>query len=198
MKALKIVGIVLGSLVLLAAIIVGVSLALMHSSSGIASQVTPVATNSQAAERLDTKWDSFQSSIKQAVPGATVSVALTQEEVSSKVAEELTNYKMPDNVGVSGVNINLGNGEILASGTVSYSGISVNVGMEAKLEVVDGQPALVVQNLDLGKLPLPQSVKDQITGLIPNDGKISLSSLPFDINNIQVVNGQIVISGVRK
>lgn len=198
MKALKIAGIVVGSLVLLLAIVAGVMLLLLRQPTGIAKQITPVATSPEAAQQLDTKWDSFQSTAQQAAPGAVVSVTLTQEEVASKVAQELPTVKMPKNVGVSDVNVNLVDGKILASGTVSYSGIRANVGMEATIETENGEPVIVLQNLDLGKLPVPQSVKDQIRNIIPDNGKISLSNLPADINNVQVVNGEIVISGVRK
>jgi len=197
-KALKIAGIAVGSIVVLAVLLVVAVYVLLRIPPKTAAQVTPVATSSQAAQQFDTKVNSFETSVKQSAPGTSVTLTLTQEEINSKIATELSTADMPDNVKVNSVSVNLENGQILASAKVNYSGIEVNVGATAKIEVSNGQAYVVVQDLDMGKVPLPQSVKDQLTGMIPDDGKISLSDVPLDIQGITVQDGQVVVQGVTK
>ncbi|MDO8473674.1 MAG: hypothetical protein Q7T05_07655, partial [Dehalococcoidia bacterium] len=121
MKALKIVGIVLGSLVILILIFVGVAYALLNSTPATASKVTPVVASPEEAKQLDMKVDNFETTVKQAKPGTPVQLTLTQEEINSKIAAELSTADLPDNVGVSNVIVNLVDGEILGSAKVSYS-----------------------------------------------------------------------------
>jgi len=40
--------------------------------------------------------------------------------------------------------------------------------MTAAVQIVDGQPTVVVTNVDMGSLPIPQSVQDKLTGLSPS------------------------------
>lgn len=198
MKALKIFGIAVGCIVLVLLIIGGVAYALMRGSSELASQVKPVVTSAEAAQRLDTKLEDLEKAAKAASPGTTVSLILTEEEVNSKIAAELSKADIPENIDVKDVTVNLRDGEVLASARVNISGIQTTVGVKAKVEVADGKASIVVQNLDLGKLPVPQALKDRITGLIPGDGKISLSDIPVDLQDIQIVDGQIVLRGVTR
>ncbi|MBI2853784.1 MAG: hypothetical protein HYX87_02550 [Chloroflexi bacterium] len=198
MKALKIVGIVVGSIIVLVLIIAGVSLLLLRSSPTLAREVTPVATNSQAAQQFDTKWDQFRKTASTVSPGTPVSLVLTQEEVNSKIAEELAATNLPDNIDVKNVNINLKDGGILASARVNYSGVAADIGVKAKVEVVDGQTKVVVESLEMGKMPIPQSVKDSITSLIPNGGTVNITDLPINIQDVQIIDGQIVLKGVKK
>ncbi len=198
MKALKISGIVIGSIVCLVIIVAGIIWFMMSRPSAIASKVTPVASSPQAAQQLDAKWTDFEKQAKQAAPGATVSVALTQEEVNSKINEELKNVDLPDGLAVSNVNVNLVDGKILMSANVNYSLFSGNAGLEATIENVNGTAKLVVQDVDMGSLPIPDSLKDQLKDLIPEDSLIQSSGLPISMRDIEIIDGQIVIKGVRQ
>jgi hypothetical protein len=198
MKVLKIFGIVIGSIVVLVIIIGAVVLFLMSRPSGIASQVTQVPSNSQAAEALDTKWDNFKDTVAQAKPGTQVTVTLTQEEVNSKINEELKTVDLPAGLAVSNMNINLVDGKILLSADVKYSVFSGNAGMVATVETINGQPSIVVTDVDMGALPIPQSLKDQLKGLIPEGGLIQTSDLGLNAQNVQIVNGQLVFTGVTR
>lgn len=195
MKALKIVGIVFGSIVVLVLIVVGVIWLLMSRTSSIAAQVTPVASSPEAAQRLDAKWQDFRSTVSQVGAGTEVSVTITQEEMNSKINEELKSVTLPAGLAVENLNVNLTDGKILISANVNYSVFSGKAGMEATVETVDGQTSIVVKDVDMGALPIPQSLKDQLAGLIPENGIINISDLPFDISSVKIVNGQMVVDG---
>jgi hypothetical protein len=198
MKALKIIGIVLGSIVLLVVIVVGVFWILMSRPSKIAAKVTPVVSSAQSAQSLDTKWSNFNTEVAAAQPDTKITVAITQEEVNSKVNEALKTTVLPDGLTVDNLNVNLVDGKIILSADVNYSVFSGNAGMEATVQVVDGKPTIDVSNIDMGALPIPQALKDQLKDLIPSNGLINMSDLGFDTQNISIVNGQMVISGVTK
>ncbi|MCX6004021.1 MAG: hypothetical protein NTX46_06440 [Chloroflexi bacterium] len=198
MKILKIFGIVIGSIIGLVIIIGAVVWVLMSRPSSIASNVTQVPSNAQAVQSFDTKWDNFNNTVAQASPGTQVTVTLTQEEVNSKINEELKTVDLPAGLAVSNMNVNLVDGKILLSADIKYSIFSGNAGMEATVQIINGQPSITVTDVDMGALPIPQSLKDQLKGLIPEGGLIQVSDLGFNTQNVQIIDGQLVISGVTK
>lgn len=198
MKALRIFGIVIGSIIGLVIIVGLVAWILLSRSSGIAAKVTPVPSNSQAAQSFDTKWDNFSNTVAQSPKGTTLTLTLTQEEVNSEVNEELKTLVLPVGLDVSNVNVNLTDGKILLSADVKYSVFSGNAGMEATVETNNGQASIDVTNIDMGALPIPQSVKDQLKGLIPEDILTQGSDTGFYTQNVQIENGQVVITGVTQ
>ncbi|MDD5190940.1 MAG: hypothetical protein PHE50_07860 [Dehalococcoidales bacterium] len=198
MKALKIIGIVLGSIVGLVVIIVGVIWFLMSRTTGIAAEMTEVTASTQAAAELDTKMADFRSEVSAAAVGSTVSVTMTEEEVTSKIAEELKTVELPAGLSLGDVSVNLKDGKLLLSADMKYSVFSGNAGMEAEVKEVDGKASILVDDVDFGSLPIPQSLKDQLKGMIPANGVIALEDLPFDISSIQIVDGQMVIAGVKQ
>jgi hypothetical protein len=198
MKALKITGIVIGSVLVLVLIVGAIAWILLSRPSKIAACVTSVPSNAQAAQSLDTKWNNFDSTIAQSSAGTPVTVTLTQEEVNSKVNAELTTVDLPDGLTVNNLNVNLKDGEILLSADLKYQIFSGRAGMTATVQIVDGQPTVVVTAVDMGSLPIPQSMKDQLTGLISGASLFQESTTAFVTQNVQITDGEIIISGVTK
>jgi hypothetical protein len=198
MKALKITGIVLGSIVILVVIIVGILWILLSWPSKIASHVTPVISDAAAAQQLDATWDTFKNTVLKSAPGTVVSIILTQEEVNSKINEQLKTVDLPQGMSVSDVNVNLKDGKLKLAANVGYSLFKGSAGMEAEITSVNGTPSVVVQDVDFGSLPIPQSLKDQLKKLIPEGGILKVSDLPFNVQDIQIENGQLVMKGVTK
>jgi hypothetical protein len=198
MKALKITGIVIGSILVLVIIVVAIAWILLSRPSKIAAGVTSVPSNAQAAQSLDTKWSNFNSTIAQSTAGTPVTVTLTQEEVNSKVNAQMSTVTLPDGLTVSDVNVNLKDGQILLSADMKYSIFSGHAGMTATVQIVDGQPTVVVTNVDMGSLPIPQSVQDKLTGLISGANLFQESTAAFITQNVQIAHGEIIISGITK
>ena len=196
MKALKIIGIVFGSIVGLAVVVVGVVWFLMSRPSGIAANVTDVVSSPSAAASLDSKWADFRDTVNAAPAGTEVTVTLTQEEVTSKINQELKSVELPAGLSMGDVSVNLVDGKLILSTDLNYSVFSGKAGMEAVIENVDGKPSIVVTNIDMGSLPIPQALKDQLKNLIPEGGVINLADLPFDVSSIKIVDGKMVVNGV--
>ena len=198
MKALKITGIVIGSILVLVLIAVAIVWILLSRPSKIAAGVTSVPSNAQAAQSLDTKWNNFDSTIAQSSSGTPVTVTLTQEEVNSKVNAELTTVELPDGLTVSNLNVNLRDSQILLSADLKYSVFSGRAGMTAAIQIINGQPTVVVTDVDMGSLPIPQSMQDQLTGLISGASLFQESTAAFIMQNVQITGGEIIISGITK
>jgi len=198
MKALKIFGIVIGSIVALVIILVVVVWILISRPSGIAAQVTPVASTAEASQSLDNKWNDFSNTVNQSKKGTQVSVTLTQEEVTSKINDAVKTVALPSGLTVGKMSVNLTAGKILLAADAKYLMFSAHAGMSAVVNIVNGQPLIVVTNIDMGSLPIPQSMKDQLKGLIPADTLIKTGQMAFEVQNVQIDNGQMVISGVKR
>ena len=69
--------------------------------------------------------------------------------------------------------------------------------MEATVQAVNGQPTITVTKVDMGALPIPQSMKDQLKGLIPTDSLFQTNS-GFYTQSVQIINEQLIISGVTQ
>jgi hypothetical protein len=69
--------------------------------------------------------------------------------------------------------------------------------MVASVDLVNGQPVITVTNIDLGALPFPQSLKDQLKNLIPQDALFQTNN-SFQAHSIIIANGLLTIQGVTK
>jgi hypothetical protein len=197
MKTLKIIGIVIGSIVVLVLIIVGVVWFLMSRPSKLTKDVTPVVPSAAASQSLDNKWQAFQTEIAQSQPGTPVTITLTQQEVDSKINDGLKTANLPAGLTVSKMNVNLTDGKILLAATVQYSVLSGNAGMVATVDIVNGQPTITVTNIDMGSLPFPQSLKDQLKSLIPQDALFQTNS-SFQAQSINISDGLLTIQGITQ
>ncbi len=198
--ALKVIGITLGSIVFLVIAGAVTFLILMHRTPAITSTMTPVTSSHQSVVALDNKITAFNDSVQNATPGSPVSLNVTQEEITSKVNEELAGMagQLPAGFSFGNVTINFQDGKALISAPVKYSAFSGTAGAAIAVETVNGSPTISVNDIDFGALPIPQALKDQLAGMIPNDGKIDMGNIPVDITNIQIIDGQIVMNGVTK
>jgi hypothetical protein len=197
MKALKIIGIVIGSIIVLVLIIAGVVWFLMSRPSKLTKDVTLVVPSAAASQSLDNKWQTFQTEVTQSQPGTPVTITLTQQEVDSKINDGLKTANLPAGLTVSKMNVNLTDGKILLAATVQYSVFSGNAGMVATVDIVNGQPTITVTNIDMGSLPFPQSLKDQLKSLIPQDALFQTNS-SFQAQSIDISNGLLTIRGVTQ
>ena len=197
---LKTIGITLGTILLLILIVAGTTLFLMHRPSSLTASMTPIVSTHEAAVVLENKLTDFENSVQNATPGTQVSLNVSQEEITSKVNEELAGMtdKLPAGMTISNVSINFQDGKALISAPLKYSALSGTAGAQIAVNTVDGRPTVQIQEIDFGALPIPQAVKDQLIGLIPNNGTIDMGNIPVDITQIQIINGQIVMNGVTR
>jgi len=163
------------------------------------AQRVPVSLSAEAVESLNQKLETLQTEIETAVEAGEereVSLILTEEEANSKLAEVLAEDKMP----FKDILFNFREENVFGFAVLDTPGLKAKVAVRAKLEIAGGKEQVVVEDVDLGKLPLPKSmnkgagyVMQILTELVTIPGE-----LPWEITAIQVTDGQVEITGVTK
>jgi len=192
----KIIGrLILGVLVLVVLLGGGVYVA-SQQEPGVAKDLKPVATSSAAAQSFDAKLDAVKAAAEEAKKtgkAQPIELTITEQELTTKAAAETA--KGAGGVTATNTQIHLTNGNIVATSTVTVSGINVNVGVVAQPTVVNGQTQIVVKEIQTGALPLPDAIKQQINAQIGSAIDPKKLGLPFDVSQLQIVDGKLVIKG---
>lgn len=189
---------VLGILVLVVLLAGGVYVA-SQQQPGVAKDLQPVATSSAAVQSFDAKLDAVNKAVEEAKrtgKAQPVELTITEQELTTKAAAAAATGA--GGLTATNTQIHLQGGQIIATSTVSVSGIALNVGVVAVPTVVNGQTQIVVKEIQTGALPLPDAVKQQINAQIGSAIDPKRLGLPFDVSQITIVNGQLVIKGTAK
>ena len=97
--------------------------------------------------------------------------------------------------------INFLEGEFLACGIADIPGIDVQVVVRGRVEMMENGPKVVTEDVNLGRLPLPQGMRNGIINSLldfwvePGEIETGLSYLPWQITDIQITDGQLAIVG---
>jgi len=201
MFSVRILGRVLLSLVVVV-IVAGAGLYVAaRQQPGVAQGLKAIAASSAAAKAFDDKVDVIKKAADEAKrTGKTqpVEVSFTEEELTSKASESTVNPGNDIGITTQGTQIHLVGTQIIATSTVTVSGVSVNLGIVAEPVVVNGQTQIVIREVQTGALPIPDAIKQQINDQIGNAVDPSRLGLPIDVSLLQVVDGKLVIKGTAK
>ena len=173
----------------------------------VEKEMVEVSISQQAAQSFDQRIEHFEDAVEAASPGEKVSLVITEEEANSKIAEliaeanlkeQIAKAGLPVDLDISDVQINFRDGRVKALALTEISGIEVKMGVQALVDVKDGRLSLDVQDIDFGSLPLPQTLKDQLTGLIPEDIDTLNLDIPIELEDVIIQDGQLLIKGVAR
>ncbi len=187
------------ALVLLVVIGGGGVYVLSQQSPSVASGLKKVPVSSQASKSFDDKVKVLEKALadaKASGKAAPVQVSFTEEELTSKAAE--ASSSLTGGLAAKDTQIHLSGSDVIATSTVTVQGLSVPLGVVATPVVENGQTKIVVQQIQTGGLPLPDALRQQIEAQIGKAVDPTALGLPFDVSKLQVVNGQLVISGTAK
>jgi hydroxylamine reductase (hybrid-cluster protein) len=196
---LKLLGrLVLGILVLVVLAAGGLYVAAQQKPA-IAQGLRAVPASSAAAQTFDDKVNTLQKAAdtaKQTGKEQTVEVSFTEEELTSKAAQAA--QSATSGIAAQDTQIHLSGSQIIATSTVTVSGVSVNLGVVAEPIVVNGQTQIVIKEVQTGALGLPDAIKDQINAQIGKAIDPSKLGLPIDVSQLSIVDGKLVIKGTAK
>jgi len=193
------VRLLLGIALLLALVGGGTYLA-AQQKPGVAQGLKPAAVSVAATKSFDQKIDALSAAIAEAKKSGKaqpIEITFTEEELTSKV-NQATAQGAGSGIAAQNTEIHLQNGNIVATSTVNVSGVSMNVGVVATPTVVNGQTQLVVKEIQTGALPLPDALKQQLNAQIGSAIDPAKLGLPFDVSQLQVVDGKLVVKGTVK
>jgi len=186
---------VIGVMVIIALII---GYYLYSLSPPIQAKVIPVAVSADASQSFDQKLDALKGQIKAAVDAGEkkqVSLVITEKEINSKLVQMLAEGELPS---LKRVLINFGDGYFLTYAVVDTPGIDAKTGSMGRVEIIEGEPKVVIDEFNLGKLPLPKSVNRRVEQLLNIMVNLQLPDVSLDITGVEIKNHQLTVIGTTK
>ena len=159
-------------------------------SQAPANREIPISTES--VENLEATLETAAGTVQAGQP---VTVVVTETQMTTLVAGELQNQTDPV---LSDPQIYLRDGQIQVHGNVHQSGLSLPISMNIDVSVDEqGQPEYEVASANLGPLPLPQSVLDQIEAQVDRAlaGYTTSETNRMIIHDITIADGEMTITG---
>ncbi|MDY6833817.1 MAG: hypothetical protein SVY53_03335 [Chloroflexota bacterium] len=191
---------VIGAMTVLCVALLLVGFYMLTRPSGMMAEMEHVEVSQEAAESFDQKFEELEVELDEAEPGEEVSIALTQEEVTSKMDEMIDEAGLP--MDIDNLVVNFKDDEIWVVGQVDTGLTDVSTGMKVDVVVNDqGEPVFQVGEVDIGGgVPVPSQVEEQIMQLVPTDDVLTegMDDLPIEVESITMENGEIVFSGVKE
>ena len=167
-------------------------------SPPIQAKVIPVAVSADASQSFDQKLDALKGQIKAAVDAGEkkqVSLVITEKEINSKLVQMLAEGELPS---LKRVLINFGDGYFLTYAVVDTPGINAKTGSMGRVEIIEGEPKVVIDEFNLGKLPLPKSVNRRVEQLLNIMVNLQLPDVSLDITGVEIKNHQLTVTGTTK
>jgi hypothetical protein len=141
-------------------------------SPRIQESVIPVAVSADAAQSFDQKLDTLESQITAAVSAG------ESKQVSLVITES--------------------DGYFLIYAVVDTPGIDAKTGSMGRVEIIEGKPKVVIDEFNLGKLPLPQSIKERAEQLMNIVVSLQLPEMSLDITSVEIKNHELTVTGTTK
>ena len=88
-------------------------------------------------------------------------------------------------------------GRIYLSGVTSDTPIAINFLITARVDVADGKPKVIVENVEAGRLPVPGALRSQVDDLVAKQERL-IGDLPIYVSDVQIGNGKLVVTGQPK
>ena len=171
------------------------------TTSSRATPLAEVTVSTESAASLDEKIGGIETvaASTQATSKPTpVTLRVTEQELTSKAAELISRSSGHSQYEAKNVQIHLLPGEVLATASVRVSGFDLPLTIKARVEAEDGKPKVTVTEADLGPLPLPGNLKDQIVSVFQTELSQIWVDSPVEIQEIRIEQGMATITGLAK
>jgi hypothetical protein len=187
----------IGIVGILAIMVIITGFYLYSLSPSILSRAIPVGVSPEAAQSFDDKLETAKTQIKSAVEAREkreVNLTITESEVNSKLVQLLAEGKLP----LKRVLVNFGDGSFLMYAVVDAPVIDAKIAGIGRIAITDGKPQVVLDEFNLGKLPLPTSAKVRAEQLANVFVSLQAADVTLDITNVQFSDHQIIITGTTR
>ena len=157
-----------------------------------------VAVSPSAAQRFDSKIEALKEEIALAQSTGyprEIAMTFTEEEASSWVAALAEDNELP--VSMKFIQIQFRDGVVQASATADMV-VDVHVVTQAQIAVSEGKPDISVQNLHLGRLPIPQTLTNQVMVALMAELEQRYDGFPIELQDVAVEGGELTITGVTR
>lgn len=166
-----------------------VAYVLLTRPSTLAQQLATVPVSTAAAQSFDRKIATLQAI------SAPTSVEISEQEATSKLVETLASD--PTLPRIDNPQVTFRDGKVIVSGISRDAPVPITVVVVGRVEARDGKLVTTVERIDTGRFPLPYALQQQITGLATNTRLLN-ESLPIAVNDVQVLDGRMLVTGQPK
>jgi uncharacterized protein YpmS len=190
-----------GFLIFLTAIVIGAALALggvyyfVTRPAPTKVALTPVPVSTAAVASFDQKVGQ----IANAPANSSVTVDLTDQELTSKFAQSVVEDRATIGADIQNPQVSVHDGRVYAGGDAKSDNLPVRVNLVvvAVPTAENGKLMLRVERVESGRFPLPGSITDQIVTAVQNDALIN-DNLPIYVDRVDVLDGKLRLTGRPK
>lgn len=185
----------IGVISILIAIAVAIGYFLFTLTPWLQARMIPVAVTAEAAKSFDQKLDGLRAETKKAIESGEkkeITLTITENEVNSKLLEALAEGKMPFKL--SKPLVNFRDGRFLVYGILDTPGVPAKVAARGRIDVGNGSPKIVIEDFNLGKLPLPKGVAKRVEGITNIMVKLQLADWPLELTKVSITDRQLTFS----
>lgn len=154
-----------------------------------------VKPTDEAAASLDDKIEALEQEIDEAAVGEELTLELTEEEATSKLDRLARDGEL--SVEMEYIQVYFSDGIVQAFARVDM-GIDVQVALQANIEVKDGKPDVIIESLNLGKIPIPKALIDSIMTALERALEERWDDLHLELQEVDIEPGEITITLVKK
>jgi len=151
-----------------------------------------VEVSPEAVASLDLKIWAFVQDVAWASPGDVVVLSITEEEATSKMHDMARNGELPTEMNY--IQIHFDDGTVYGSAIVDLL-IDMQVAIRAQIGVDDqGKPDITIESFNFGRLGIPRTLVGNVMLALMKEMEGRLESLPFELQEITVENGEVYIT----
>jgi len=184
----------LGVIAIIAILGLVMSIVLFSLDPPIKNELTTVAVSAEALKSFEQKIDSFTKQAETAAEAKEkkqLTLSITNEEINSKIVEQLAEGELP----LKQMAINFNEDVCKIYAVFNNPGIKAKVGLITQLTVQKNNIKLVVNDFQLGRLPLTKSVIKEMGNIADILVRLEgfTEDLPVDITSIAVEDELLVL-----
>ena len=159
------------------------------------TEPSPIPVSSQSVDQLVTN---IEDAMATASAGGTVTLVLTEEQLTSLAAMEMQNSGSTE---IENLQIRLRDGLVKITGQVNESGLSLRAAIDVKINIdQNGKPYSQVVSAKVGPFPVPEDMLNQLTSQLDKYllDQISTSGKQLDVEQISIEDGKMTVVGSLK
>jgi len=159
----------------------------------VAATVVPTSVTAAAS------FDNKVSTITNAPKTMPATIELTDQELTSKFAQEVQQYQASYGADIQNPQASAHDGRVYFGGKAKTNALPVRVDLVIVTvpEARNGMLHLRVESIESGRVPLPDSVKNQIISAIQDDATLN-NNLSITVDQVQVLTGALRLTGHPK
>jgi len=153
---------------------------------------TAIPMTNEEAEQLE---ENLKATLENPASDGEVTLKITQQQLNAYMVSQINEQHSQF---ISDPVITLTNNQIELQGKFTQGSFSVDTKMAFRPRIdANGDPKLDVVSIDLGGLPIPDSLTDQVEDLVDDTlaDYLDVSSNRFKVSNIAIDEGEMTVTG---